>query len=159
PRGGHGCPTYAPDGTSIAFIVFTPESGTIWRVDAAGHPPEPLVNRDQYDYDPLYSPDGRYLYYGAVTGESSYGLYRIHLDEKGRTSGVPEPVVTPGYAILRHLSISPDGDALAYSAMATTSNLLSIPLSKETFEPAGPPAPLTRESSRSSRPVFSPDGS
>ncbi|HEV8268259.1 MAG TPA: protein kinase [Thermoanaerobaculia bacterium] len=158
PRGGHGNPVYAPDGRSIAFVAFTPERGQVWRVAVAGGAPETLVARDQYDYDPVYSPDGRFLYYGAVTGEASYGLYRLRLDEAGRTTGAPEQVVTPGPAILRHLSLAVDGDALSYSALTTTSNLFAISLSPATFEPTGSPAPLSAENARTSRPVFSPDG-
>jgi Tol biopolymer transport system component/DNA-binding winged helix-turn-helix (wHTH) protein len=158
PTGGHGVPSWSPDGKRIVFVSREITEATLWTVsiEDAGLK---QITRSRNIYDPTYSPDGQYIYYPAVTSGSGFGLWKARISPASDPLGEPVLVVDPGSASFAFPTISADGKKLAYALLSSTSNLWSVPLSPSSSEATGSPAPITNDTSlRNTDPAFSPDG-
>ena len=159
PPGGHGAPSWSPDGRRIVFSTADRRIAEIWSVAASGGHLARLVQNQPYAFDPAYAPDGRSVYYCSWSGRFTYGIWKVPVSPgDGRPEGLPSEVVNLGPLRLRHAAVSRDGRRVAYSALTLTSNLWWVPLSPASREPAGGPRPLTAETGKTARPSFSPDG-
>ncbi|MGD1063570.1 MAG: winged helix-turn-helix domain-containing protein [Terracidiphilus sp.] len=166
PGGGHGAPSWSPDGKHIAFSSTSTGLAEIWTVPANGGTPQRLVAG--VVCDPVYGPGGRYLYFSQTHLESNqpegtaptFALMRLALTPGGATAGNPELVKESGTVTYMGLRFSANGRLLAFSAIADNNNLQSIRVSPVTGEAVGDPIPLTRDTAmRKTSPRFSPDGS
>jgi Tol biopolymer transport system component len=157
PPGGHGAPSWSRDGKRIVFGAADRRLAQIWSVGVDGKSLVRLLQDQPYASDPVFSADGRHLFYSATSRTSTYGLWRMPVGEAGQPSGPPVELVNLGALRLRHLTLSRDGRRLAYSALALASNLWSVRLGAG-FAPGERPRPLTSETGKSARPSFSPDG-
>ncbi|PWT92937.1 MAG: hypothetical protein C5B55_05450 [Blastocatellia bacterium] len=155
PAGGHGSPAWSPDGKRIAFGSYDPERTAVWMISIEGGEPK-LVARG---YDPIYSPDAKYIYFDSFGKNLNFGVSKIALSDGGDPVGEPIEIIGSGLGRYKRLTISADGKKLAYGTLAINSNVWAIPISAKTAESTGQPFPLTRDSSyRNSNPKFSPDG-
>ena len=166
PSGGHGAPSWSPDGKHIAFSSTSTGLAEIWEVPAKGGTPQRLVAG--VVCDPVYGPGGRYLYFSQTHLESNqqkgtaptFALMRLALTPEGTADGNPELVKESGTVIYKGLHFSANGRLLAFSAIADNNNLQSVRVSPATGEAVGEPVPLTRDTAmRKTSPRFSPDGS
>ena len=154
PLGGHGSPVWAPNGRIIAFVANPISSSTLWTMTTTGTDLKRLTPEDREFFDPVYSPDGKFLL--AVSG----GVWQIPLSGDGKASGEPEPIANPAMAHVRHLSFSADGKRVVSSVFRQKGNLWSVPISKSSAERTGQPAPFVEDTSaRKTNPIFSNDGS
>lgn len=154
--GRQAFPTWTPDGSRILFSAARGSGGELWTVSRDGKAPRLLLQRDKYWFiSPVFSPSGDRLYFGAVAQKSrDLGIWQQRLTPGGAPDGAPVELVRTGTTIPMYLSISRDGKRLAYTAIAASSHLWSIPL------PEGAPRPLYQDNVfRASFPAFSPDGS
>jgi Tol biopolymer transport system component len=159
PPGGHGAPIWSPAGDRLYFTASDRRLSRLWSVAADGSGLVPVVPEGSVAFDPEIAPDGRSLYFSAVTAGERYGVWRIEVDpSSGAPRERPAEVLTAGGASVRHFAISQDGRRLVYTALATASNLWSLPLDPRSGAPAAAPRPLTQGSGRNNRPAFSPDG-
>jgi Tol biopolymer transport system component len=152
PAGGHGAPSWSPDGKHIVICVSDFGSSSIWTVARDGSAATKIAN---YGYDPVYAPDGKSIYYTTLSG--------IWKAQVSPTTGGPiaEPIQLSSSSSerIRNFVISSDGKKAVYSALLTNSNLWYVPLSPASSTPTGPPISLTHDKSfRNSIPIFSPDG-
>jgi Tol biopolymer transport system component/tRNA A-37 threonylcarbamoyl transferase component Bud32 len=164
PPGAHGAPTFSPDGLWVAFSASDRSASELWaiRVDLRSGEPGELVRllggsqqgSTIMAYDPSYSADGRFLYFSGRRREV-HDLLALPLED-GRPTGDVVPI-SHGLTSFRHVTVSGDGKRMAYTAIATRSNLHSLPISAA-GEAAGEPRALTSGNSRNSRPAFSADG-
>ena len=107
-------PSVSPHGLRIAFWA-TAEGGSqrdIWTIPAGGlgkdEKPVPVTQDAAIDWNPLWSPDGRFLYF-LSDRNGTFNLWRIAIDEgSGRPRGAPEPVTLPARAVMQ-FRLSSDG--------------------------------------------------
>lgn len=159
PAGGHGSPAWLADGSRVAFVASDSRNSTLWSILETGKGLIPLVTDQPTCRDPVYSRDGRWLYYCASPNRENDGLLKVHVERStGKPDGKSSGVTGLGLSRIRHISLSRDGRAMAYSALTLNSNLWSLRLSAS-GEALGNAKPLTFETGRNSRPLFSPDGS
>jgi Tol biopolymer transport system component/predicted Ser/Thr protein kinase len=129
----------------------------IWTVPLPNGDPIPAVSLEATEWNPMWSPDGNYLYFTSdVNGTTN--LWRVGIDENsGRTRGSPEPVATPG-SFVAHPSISADGRSIVYSSVLISTNVQKVPFDPATGSVRGEPRWVTTGSRVWSSPDLSPDG-
>jgi Tol biopolymer transport system component len=150
-------PSWSPHGDRIAYWgVHQGGQRDIWTVAASGGEPVAVTNDKSVDWNPVWSPDGRHLYFLSDRG-GSMNLWRVPVDEStGRPAGQPEPATLPS-ANSQHLNFSEDGRTLVYVEMNRRENTWLVAFDPLTFSVTGQPAQITRGVRRYSNPEISPD--
>jgi Tol biopolymer transport system component/DNA-binding winged helix-turn-helix (wHTH) protein len=153
PRGGHRSPAWSSDGRRVAFYSFESASGaSLWTAPVAGGEPTHVVSSVMPDRI-AFTPDGACVCWSGMGPSAGVGIWCVRLDQAKPSAPVAVLQGVPG---MRGFSIARDG-TIAYATSWVESDLWSIPL-PATSQPSGAPAPLLRDSSRTSFPRFSPDG-
>jgi Tol biopolymer transport system component len=150
--------SWSPHNRRIAYThrLGNPAQAEVWTIPITGGTPTPLTSDKATNWNPVWSPDGKYLYY-ASDRSGSTNLWRILIDEKsGKARGEPEPITTPA-PYLAHPSLSADGKRIAYTSVLVTANIQELALDPS-GAPKGEPAWTTTGSLRWSDPDPSPDG-
>jgi len=151
-------PSWSPNGHSIAYWGRGEGgggAGDIWTIPAAGGTPVRVTSEPSIDWNPVWAPDGRSLYFSTNRGGTT-NLWRVPIDEQsGQAGGKAGPVTTGGGASVHHASVSRDGSRIAYTSLAETMNVQRIAFDPTTGKPAGEARWITR----GSRPVAQPDPS
>jgi len=140
---------WSPHGQRIAYVSRQPLGGSasssggnadwmeIYTVPAGGGPQVPVTQDPGTDWNPVWAPDGKHLYFVSNRG-GSMNLWRVAIDESsGKPLSAPEPITTPA-PFLAHPSISADGQRIAYTAVSQTSNIQRLAL-----DPATDPTTVT----------------
>jgi eukaryotic-like serine/threonine-protein kinase len=134
-------PAWSPRGLRIAFWgVAQPGSRrAIWTVPVDGGSPVTVVDDAFYNWSPVWSPDGRFLYFASNRG-GSMNLWRVAVDERsGRVLSTPQPITTSSeWSALP--SLSRDGHRLIYATESSRSFVESVPFNPETAQVDGPPS-------------------
>ncbi len=120
---------------------------------------EPLViTKDaSTNWNPVWSPDGKYLYF-ASDRSGNMNFWRVAIDEEtGRVLSEPEAVVTPS-KFSRHLSFSRDGKRMIYVQTNNQSNIQAVEFDANKEKVVGEPFWITRGDRQIVRPELSADG-
>jgi len=153
-------PVWSPLGDRIAYWGSPKGAGQgdIWTLPASGGEAVPVANGPAMDWNPLWSPDGKYLYFSSDRG-GSMNVWRAPIDEKsGQMSGQPEAVTTIGAAVsCQHFSVSRDGRRLAYVVQEDIRNLRKVAFDPGAGKTVGAPVPITQGSMQLWFPHPSPD--
>jgi eukaryotic-like serine/threonine-protein kinase len=151
-------PSWSPHNRRIAFTrrLSNGAQGGVWTIPVKGGTATPATRDPARDWNPVWSPDGKYLYF--VSDRSgSMNLWRVPIDEaSGKTLAEPESITTPA-AYLAHPSLSADGKRIAYSSVLITANIQQLSLDTS-IAAKGDPAWVTSGSRLWSSPDPSPDG-
>ena len=160
-RGEATFPAWSPNGHRVAYWFH---SGTFGRRDIATIPAnggEPVIVAKDFavsNWNPVWSPDGKFLYFVSSRG-GSVNFWRVSIDEiSGSVSGEPEPVGAPS-TFSRHLTFSRDGKRMAYVQTDNRSNVQGIEFDSLAVETVGGPFWITEGNREISRAELSPDGS
>jgi Tol biopolymer transport system component/tRNA A-37 threonylcarbamoyl transferase component Bud32 len=151
-------PHWSPNGQFIAYWAIDLDGDRdLWTVGASGGPPNRITRDHFVDWNPIWSPDGAWIYFCSNRG-GSMGVWRIPMKEStGEPRGAPEPIRTPaGYPA--HLSFSRDGRHMAYVQQLTTGSLNAVRFDPVREVLVSEPKEIVRSSKGASRPALSPDG-
>jgi serine/threonine protein kinase/Tol biopolymer transport system component len=113
-RGDAVQPSWSPHGQRIAFWGLDRESRRIiWTIPAEGGAAVQVTEGKWTDWNPVWSPDGRYLYFISDRG-GSVGPWRVPIDESsGKVRGEPEQITIP-QEWCGLLSFSQDGRRMVF---------------------------------------------
>ena len=153
-------PSWSPNGDRIAFWFMHPSSGRsdIATVSRNGGPVEAITQDESTEWNPVWSPDGKYLYF-ASDRSGNMSFWRIAIDERtGKTQGEAESVSTPS-TFNRHLSFSRNGRRMIYVQTDQQSNIQAVRFDQNTEKVGGQTFWITRGDRQIERPELSPDGS
>jgi eukaryotic-like serine/threonine-protein kinase len=141
-------PTWSPDGRRIAFWGLKGDTfqRDLWRVAADGSQsaPEaaiPILDDPPLDWAPVYSRDGRWLYFVSTRG-GTYNLWRFALDPAtGEPVGAPEPVTAPSSSA-GPFALSADGSRIVYVDFNMRTEIVRAPFDPSRRALAAAPVPV-----------------
>jgi len=146
-RGSNSAPAWSPDGKTLAVTLSLSREGgsQLFTIDIAGNgEPRRLTQSSSIDTEPVYSPDGKYIYFVSDRGGSPQ-IYRMPA-----AGGVPERVTFTGVYNISP-ALSQDGRWIAYISRVNGEFKLHV------MELAtGNTTPIT-ETSADERPSFAPN--
>ena len=117
-------PSWSPHDRRIAFwgVDRATQNRDIWTVPVGGGEAVRVTNDPAIDATPVWSNDGRFLFFSSSRGGTT-NLWRVPIDEAtGRTVGAPEPMTVPTQNAV-HPSVSQDGSRIAYIASSWASDV------------------------------------
>jgi serine/threonine protein kinase len=136
-------PNWSPHGYRVAF--WGEQKGgrrDIWTVAASGGEPTPVTDDEFIDWNPVWSPDGEYLYFLSNRG-AEMNLWRVSIEEStGRLLGVPEPAHLPNSC--QQVSFARNGHGLIYGQNTRSENLWEIDFDPVSGRTKGEARPLTQ---------------
>ncbi len=154
-------PSWSPHGYRIAFwsnALSERNYRDIWTVSAEGGEVKPVTRDQHIDWNPIWSPDGEYLYFCSTRG-GAMGLWRVSIDEEsGTTLSAPERVTASPAARMGQIAVARDGRRIAYQADISTINLQRVFFDPELERVVGDPVAITSGSRWVDYPDASPDG-
>ena len=159
-EGDAAAPSWSPHGFRIAYWRQVEGQRDIATVSAGrGTTNEPVLVTDDAatDWNPVWSPDGKYLLFGSDRA-GSLNLWRVAIDERtGQTRGLPEPVTLPAPWSGQY-SISRDGDRIIYRTLTATDTVYRVTFDPGVGKAVGQVASILGTSLDVTQPDVSPDG-
>jgi len=135
-------PSWSPHGKRIAFWGLPTGTGkrVLYTVAVEGGEATALNDDNFFNWCPVWSPDGRYLYFASDRG-GSMNLWRRPMDEQtGEPLGEPEPVTSSGQWN-GQISIAKSGQVV-YAAFSVAFSVERYQLDAATAKFAAPPATI-----------------
>jgi len=145
-RGDAAQPNESPHGFRIAFWGIS-DSGQriISTIPSRGGEAIRVTNGQSVDWNPVWSPDGSYLYF-ASDRSGAVNLWRVRIEEfSGQVLGQPEPVTTSAQASML-LSISRDGRRIAYASGNSKTIIEKVGFDPVSGTTTGPTSSITQTS-------------
>jgi Tol biopolymer transport system component len=143
----------SPDQKSVAVGFGTVQD--LWIYDAARGLPTRFTFDPAIDREPVWSPDGKTLYFVSARGKGNFNVYRKASNGTGAEELLLEDAVDKSPT-----SFSPDGRLLLYSRNdpKTASDIWVLPLTQEAGGAKPEPRVFLQTPFNEARPQFSPDG-
>jgi serine/threonine protein kinase len=136
---------------------FSGNTRDIWTIGVDGSNPVRVTEDAANDWNPVWSPDGRWLYF-LSNRAGSMNLWRIAVDEtSGAPTGEPQALTVPA-TYIRDFSLSADGRLAMYVTSAPTSNIARVRFDVGSATVQGPFEPLTSGTREFILQGVSPDG-
>ena len=155
-------PSVSPHALRIAFWAL-PGAGSqrdIWTIPykglAPGEKPVAVTSDPAVDWNPVWSPDGKALYF-LSNRDGAMNLWKVPIDESsGKTLGPPEPEMLPAREV-GGIALSRDGRSLAYVDREVTFSIDRLTFDAE-GRLAGKPEQVYESSQEMADFDVSPDG-
>lgn len=99
-------PRWSPNGQRIAFWGFASQGGQrdLWTITSAGTDPVKVTDDAATDWNPVWSPDGKYLFFSSDRG-GTMEIWRMPLDQStGRSQGPPIQITKGGKGVRGHIA-------------------------------------------------------
>jgi Tol biopolymer transport system component len=149
-------PAVSPRGGRIAFVgrqappptrrAIASSRTDLWTVALDGRPAVRVTSDNATESSPLWSADGRFLYYVSDRNGSS-AIWRVAIDERtGEVSGRPETVPTP-YSQPTQITRSADGRLLAWEDRQPLERFLRVEFDADARTTRGAPVEIARGAS------------
>lgn len=148
----------SPHGYRIAYWTIRGERGQrdIFTISTSGGDPVAVTDDESLDWSPVWSPDGKYIYFSSQRGGTT-NLWRVAVDEKtGKPLGSPEAITTPS-RWSGFLSMSRQG-TIAFEARDTRSGIDRIRINAEKKAAEGTPETVITGAAQIIDVDVSPDG-
>jgi Tol biopolymer transport system component len=140
-------PSWSPRGDRIAYWAITGGGGQrdLFTVDPhADNPRQTIVrvtNDPALDWNPVWSPDGKYLYFGSDR-DGTMNLWRVPMDEhSGKPLGPPESASLPTQ-FAAHFSFARNTGALAYASVNLSDSIWRVPFDPVSLRVSGEPTAI-----------------
>jgi serine/threonine protein kinase len=151
-------PNVSPNGKRV---VFWGRDGKfqrdLWTVPLGGGEVVRTTNDAALDWNPIWSPDGKHLYF-CSNRNGGISVWRLAVDEEtGKPLGEPETVIAPS-AQSSMLTISRDGKNLIYVRAQRIENIQRVEFDPAKKQIIGKPTFITEGSKRARTVDVSPDG-
>lgn len=138
-------PAWSPGGKRIAFWFLPPSVGRrdVATISRDGDEPVVITKGAATNWNPVWSPDGKYLYF-ASDRSGNMSFWRVAIDEDtGEALSEPEVIVTPS-KFSRHLAFSRDGKQMMYVQTEKRSNIQAVAFDAGGERLVGEPFWITR---------------
>jgi Tol biopolymer transport system component len=140
-------PNWSPHGDRIAFWAVIGSGGQrdLYTIDPHAADPKKtivrLTNDRALDWNPVWSPDGKYLYFGSDR-DGTMNLWRMPMDEhRGVALGAPEPVPLPT-RFAAHFTFARNTGALAYAGVDLSESISRVAFDPVSMRVTGEPTPI-----------------
>lgn len=138
----------------IVHTTFRPANTDLYLFETPGQPPRRLTSHPAPDYNPVFSPDGRWVVFCSER-RGHPDLFALDL----RNPGSPPRLLTDSEAMEDAPAFSPDGQWLAFVGTRDgNADIYLMPFRPEGPEVSAPAVNLTRHPGGDFNPAFSPDG-
>jgi Tol biopolymer transport system component len=151
-------PQWSPNGRFIAYWAIDLDGDRdLYTVSADGGTPVRLTRDHFVDWNPVWSPDGAWLYFSSTRG-GAMAIWRMPVKENtGEPRGAAEWVRTPaGYPA--HLAFARGGGRLVYSQLLNTGQLSTVRFDPDREAVLSEPKEILATAKGAARPSLSPDG-
>ena len=150
-------PHWSPHNQRIAYWgIHRGGQRDIWTLPASGGTPVQVTNGGSINWNPVWSPDGRYLYFASDRG-GSMNLWRVSIvEETGQVLGEPAPITTPA-TYSGYISIARAGRRLVYVESNYQVNLQEVAFDPAKLRVMGAPQWITRGARIATQQNISPD--
>jgi TolB protein len=138
----------------VVFSSFRPSNWDIYYFAAPGAEPERLTDSPSLEYDPVFSPDGRWIVFTSER-RGSPDLFAMSLGKKGAE---PQLLIESG-AMEDQAAFSPDGRDVAFvSTAGGSTDIYRIRFLPDRIQTVTNAENLTATTAGEFRPAYSPDG-
>lgn len=145
-------PADAPEET-IVYSTIRPANWDLYLFEEPGAAPRKLTADPSPDYNPAFSPDGRWVVFTSDR-HGTADLFALDLENPG-----PAVRLTSSNAMEDAAAFSPDGGSLAFvSTESGNPDIHVMPFAPEDPDAAAPTTNITRDGAGDFNPAFSPDG-
>ncbi len=140
-------------GERIVYTALRPANLDLYLFDSPGATPRRLTNHPALDYNPVFSPGGRWVVFCSERRGNPH-LYILDLENPG-----PPRLLTASDGLDDAPAFSPEGRRLAFvSTRDGSADIFVMPFSARGPEAATSAVNLTRHKAGDFNPAFSPDG-
>ncbi len=147
---------WSPDGSKLVFRRIEKTKSDLAVSDLGSQSVAKVTDDYAIDLDPVWSPDGRWLYFSSSRG-GGLNIWRVPVSVRGEPDG-PLEQVTTGAGDDVQPAIAPDGRRVLFEVRGNNSDLWTLPIAPQTGRPTGEPQPLLATTRVESRGTWSPDG-
>ena len=119
-------PAWSPSGTHVAYWVNDGGQRDIEVIPVTGGTPQKVVDDAPLDWAPVWSADGKELYFASDRG-GAMGIWRIAVDaNSGRARGAPEPIATGVDVDMDLPHLSRDGSTIIFRSKMESVNPAAV---------------------------------